>query len=164
MDIIFDEYEMRKLPPRERLNKIMQVLRNERDESIRWDSIWLAGEITEVINIDDPIFDEIADVMVWVLQNDDNGIVKHEAAFQIGVRNMRAKIPHLINSALNDKSELVRHESIEALGLMRAHECKETLKKMLEDPSEVVRETAVFVLKRLDRLTNRGDYKVEAIL
>lgn len=164
MDIIFDEYEMRKLPPRERLNKIMQVLRNERDESIRWDSIWLAGEITEVINIDDPIFDEIADVMVWVLQNDDNGIVKHEAAFQIGVRNMRAKIPHLINSALNDKSELVRHESIEALGLMRAHECKETLKKMLEDPSEAVRETAVFVLKRLDRLTNRGDYKVEAIL
>lgn len=164
MDIIFDEYEMRKLPPRERLNKIMQVLRNERDESIRWDSIWLAGEITEVINIDDPIFDEIADVMVWVLQNDDNGIVKHEAAFQIGVRNMRAKIPHLINSALNDKSELVRHEAIEALGLMRAHECKETLKKMLEDPSEAVRETAVFVLKRLDRLTNRGDYKVEAIL
>lgn len=164
MDIIFDEYEIRKLPPRERLNKIMQVLRNERDESIRWDSIWLAGEITEVINIDDPIFDEIADVMVWVLQNDDNGIVKHEAAFQIGVRNMRAKIPHLINSALNDKSELVRHEAIEALGLMRAHECKETLKKMLEDPSEAVRETAVFVLKRLDRLTNRGDYKVEAIL
>jgi hypothetical protein len=164
MDIIFDEYEMRKLPPRERLNKIMQVLRNERDESIRWDSIWLAGEITEVINIDDPIFDEIADVMVWVLQNDDNGIVKHEAAFQIGVRNMRAKIPHLINSALNDKSELVRHEAIEALGLMRAHECKETLKKMLEDPSEAVRETSVFVLKRLDRLTNRGDYKVEAIL
>ena len=47
---------------------------------------------------------------------------------------------------------------------MRAHECKETLRKMLEDPSDAVRETAIFCIKRLDRLTNRGDYKVEAIL
>ena len=132
MEIIFDEYDMRKLPPRMRLDKITQILRNERDESIRWDSVWLAGEITEVIDKDDPIFAEIADLMVWVLLNDDNGIVRHEA--------------------------------IEALGLIRAHDCKETLRKMLEDPSDVVRETAVFVLKRLDRLTNRGDYKGEAIL
>jgi len=164
MEIIFDEYDMRKLPPRERLDKITYILRNERDESIRWDSVWLAGEITEVIDTSDTIFDEIADLMVWVLLNDDNGIVKHEAAFQIGVRNMRAKIPYLVNSALNDKNELVRHEAIEALGLMRAHECKEDLRKMLDDPSDAVKETAVFVLKRLDRLTNRRGYKVEAIL
>ncbi len=164
MEVIFDEYDMRKLPPRERLDKITHILRNERDESIRWDSVWLAGEITEMINIGDPIFAEIADLMVWVLLNDDNGIVKHEAAFQIGVRNMRDKIPSLINSALNDKNVLVRHEAIEALGLMRAHECKDTLRNMLDDPSDAVRETAVFVLKRLDRLTNRGSYKVEAIL
>jgi HEAT repeat protein len=164
MEIIFDEYDMRKLLPRERLDKIKQILRNETDESIRWDSIWLAGEITESVNINDPILDEIADLMVWVLINDNNGIVKHEAAFQIGVRNMKDKIPNLINSAQNDKSELVRHEAIEALGLMRAHESREVLIKMLDDPSDPVRETAVFVLKRLDRLTNRGDYKVETIV
>jgi HEAT repeat protein len=58
---------------------------------------------------------------------------------------MRAKIPYLVNSALNDKSELVRHEAIEALGLMRAHESKETPRKMLEDPSEAVRETLQFL-------------------
>lgn len=167
MDVIFDEYDMRKLPPRKRLDKIMQVLKNERDESIRWDCIWLAGEITEeLINRDDdPIFDEIADLMVWVLWNDDNGIVKHEAAFQIAVRNMRAKIPELMNSAQNDKSELVRHEATEGLGLIRAQESKEMLQKMAwQDPSPAVRETAVFVLKRLDRLKNSGDYKVESIL
>ena len=164
MEIIFDEYDMRKLPPRERLDKIKYIFRNERDESIRWDSVWLAGEITEVIDKDDPMYDEIADRMVWILLNDDNGIVKHEAAFQIGLRNMKSKIPDLINSALNDKKELVRHEAIEALGLIRAHECKETLRRMSEDPSEVVRETAIFVLKRLDRLTNRGPYKGEAIV
>jgi HEAT repeat protein len=164
MEIIFDEYDTRKLPPRRRLDKIKHILRKEKDESIRWDSVWLAGEIIEVIDKDDPIFAEIADLMVWVLNNDNNGIVKHEAAFQIGVRNMRNKIPYLIDSALNDKNELVRHEAIEALGLMRAHECKEDLRKMMEDPSDAVRETAIFVIKRLDRLANRGGYKVEAIV
>jgi HEAT repeat protein len=159
MDVISDEFDTRKLPPRQRLDKITQVLKNERDESIRWESIWLLGEITEeLINTDDPIFNEIADLLVWVLQNDDNGIVKHEAAFQIGLRNMRAKIPYLVNSALNDKSELVRHEATESLGFMRAHECKETLRKKLEDPSQAVRETAVLMLKRLDRRIYRGEY------
>jgi HEAT repeat protein len=159
LDVISDEFDMRKLPPRQRLDKITQVLKNERDESIRWESIWLVGEITEeLINTDDPIFDEIADLLVWVLRNDDNGIVKHEAAFQIAVRNMRSKIPYLVNSALNDKSELVRHEATEALGFLRAHEYKETLRKKLEDPSEAVRETAVLMLKRLDRRTYSGEY------
>ena len=166
MEFVFDEYNMRNLPPRQRLDKVIQVLKNgnERDESIRWDCIWLAGEISEAVSKDDPIYTEIADLMVWVLSNDDNGIVRHEAAFQIGLHNIRAKIPDLINSILNDKSDLVKHEAIEALGLLRDHGSKETLRKMLEDPSDAVRETAVFVLKRLDRLTNRGGYKVEAIL
>jgi len=166
MEFVFDEYNMRTLPPRLRLDKVIQVLKNgnERDESIRWDCIWLAGEITEAVSKDDPISTEIADLMVWVLNNDDNGIVRHEAAFQIGLHNMRAKIPDLINSILNDRSDLVKHEAIEALGLLRDHGSKETLTMMLEDKSEAVTATAAFVLKRLERLKDRGEYKGEAIL
>jgi HEAT repeat protein len=164
LEIIFDEYDMRKLPPRERLDKIIQILRNEGDESIRWDAVWLAGEITESVQKGDPILIEIADLLVWVLKYDNNIIVKHEASFQIGARNLRDKLPDLINSAMNDKSELVRHESIEALGLMRAHEAREKLKEMTKSPSDAVSQTAVFVLKRLDRLINRGEYKVENIV
>ena len=164
MEFLFDEYNTRRMPPRERLCKIKQILKNEKDESIRWDAVWLAGEITEAVEKEDPILCEIADLMVWVLRNDDNGIVKHEAAFQIGVRNMRTKIPDLLYSAMNDKSEIARHESIEALGLMRAHEATEKLKEMTTSLSPAVRETAIFVLKRLARLKNRGDYKVENIL
>lgn len=164
MEFVFDEYNTRRMPPRERLCKITEILKNEKDESIRWDAVWLAGEITEVVEKEDPILCEIADLMVWVLRNDDNGIVKHEAAFQIGVRNMRTKIPDLLYSAMNDRSEIARHESIEALGLMRAHEATEKLKEMTTSPSPAVRETAIFVLKRLARLENRGDYKVENIL
>lgn len=166
MEFVFDEYNMRNLPPGQRFDKVKQVLKsgNERDESIRWDCIWLAGEITEAVGKDDPICTEIADLMVWVLNNDENGIVRHEAAFQIGLHNMRAKIPDLVNSILNDKSDLVKHEAIEALGLLRDHGSKETLIKMLEDKSAVVSETAAFVLKRLERLKDRGEYKGEAIL
>ena len=104
------------------------------------------------MNADDPLFDEIADLLVWVLKNDDNGVVKHEAAFEIGAKNMRKKIPELINTALNDENVLARHESLEALGIIRAHECKDALKKALEDPVLEVRETALFVLKRLERI------------
>ena len=56
--------------------------------------------------------------MVWVLNNDDNGIVRHEAAFQIGLHNMRAKIPDLVNSILNDKSDLVKHEAYRSFGFV----------------------------------------------
>jgi HEAT repeat protein len=166
MEFVFDEYNMRNLPPRQRLDKVIHVLKdgNERDESIRWDCIWLAGEITEAVSKDDPICTEIADLMVWVLNNDDNGIVRHEAAFQIGLHNLRTKIPDLINSILNDKSDLVKHEAIEALGLLRDQGSKETLIKMLEDKGVAVSETAAFVLKRLERLKDRGEYKREAIL
>ena len=166
MEFVFDEYNMRNLPPRQRLDKVIQVLKNgnERDESIRWDCVWLAAEITEEVGKDDPIYTEIADLMVWVLNNDDNGIVRHEAAFQIGLHNMRTKIADLVNSILNDNSELVKHEAIEALGLLRDHGSKETLIKMLEDKSVAVSETAAFVLKRLERLKDRGEYKGEAIL
>ena len=166
MEFVFDEYNIRNLPPRQRLDKVIHVLKygNERDESIRWDCIWLAGEITEAVRKDDPICTEIADLMVWVLNNDDNGIVRHEAAFQIGLHNLRTKIPDLINSILNDKSDLVKHEAIEALGLLRDQGSKETLIKMLEDKGVAVSETAAFVLKRLERLKDMGEYKGEAIL
>lgn len=166
MEFVFDEYNMRNMPPRQRLDKVIQVLKNgnERDESIRWDCVWLAAEITEAVGKDDPIYTEIADLMVWVLNNDDNGIVRHEAAFQIGLHNMRAKIPDLVNSILKDKNDLVKHEAIEALGLLRDHGSKETLIKMLEDKCDAVSETAAFVLKRLERLKDRGEYKGEAIL
>ncbi|MGB7559192.1 MAG: hypothetical protein WBM37_11815, partial [Nitrososphaeraceae archaeon] len=100
MELIFDEYQVRRLPPRERLDKIKQILRSEKDESIRWDGVWLAGEITDGMDTEDPMFAEVADLLAWVLANDVNGIVKHEASFQIAARNMRKKIPNLIHSAI----------------------------------------------------------------
>jgi len=151
---VLDERDIRKLPPRERLDKCSTFLKNSNDESLRWDAVWLAGEIAEALDPNDPIFDEVADLMVWILENDDNGVVKHEAAFQIAARNMRKKIPDLVNSVLNDKSGLVKHEAIESLGLMRAFEVEEMIAKEVLNENHDVSQTAAFVLKRFARLKN----------
>ena len=152
--LVIDENDVRRLPPTERLEKCLSILRNEKDESLRWDAVWLAGEITEVLDPADPMLDQIADLFVWVLENDDNGVVKHEAAFQIAARDMRDRIKNLVHTGLHDKSELARHESIEALGLMRAFESEQAITEALKDPDHNVRETARFVLKRFQRLKN----------
>ena len=57
-----------------------------------------------------------------------------------------------MESALYDPSELVRHESIEAIGLLEAIEAREDIKKALNDKNDAVRQTAQFVIKQLDRL------------
>jgi HEAT repeat protein len=167
-NVILDEYDLRAMPPRERLDKIKWILRNDEDESMRWDAVWLAGEIIDIeqLPLFDPMQTEIADLMVWVLKNEKNGIVKHEAAFQIGLRNMKDKLPYLYHTIENDDSDVARHEAIEALGLMRVQtdECKALLIRMSLQKNVAVSETARFVLKRLARLKGKGEYKGEAII
>ncbi len=163
-NIILDEGKLRNLPIRERLDKCISIIKNEPDESLRWDAVWLAGEIAEM-NPDTPLFDEVADLMAWVLKNDNNGVVKHEACYQIAARNMRKKIPDLVETALNDKSVIAKHEAIESLGLMRAFDSKDLISKSLEDPNPEVRETTAFVMKRLERLQKiKGAYVPSKVL
>jgi hypothetical protein len=161
---VYDENKLRELPEEKRILVCERIIKNDNDESKRWDAIWLLGEIVENKNQDDPVFEKVADLMEWTLRNDSNGVVKHEACYQIAGRNMRSKIPVLIDAALNDKSILTKHEAIEALGLMRATESIDLIRDLEIDPSIDVRETARFVIKRLNRLKDQGDYKPSDIL
>jgi HEAT repeat protein len=161
---VYDENKLRELPDEERLLTCERILKNDSDESKRWDAVWLMGELAENRNEGDPIFDKVADLNEWVLKNDDNGVVKHEACYQIAGRNMRSKIPALVESALNDDSILTKHEAIESLGLMRAFDAIDLIRDAETDPSRDVRETARFVIKRLSRLQNQGEYKPTNIL
>jgi len=163
-NVILDDKMLRELPPQERFLQCKAILKNSEDESLRWDAIWLVGELAEASKPNDLMFKKVADLMVWVLQNDSNGIVKHEACYQIAARNMRSKIPDLTYAALHNSSILAKHESIEALGLMRAFEAESLIKKVLDDPNADVRETASFVLKRFTRLRNKGEYRPSDIL
>ncbi len=161
---VFDEQNLRSLPDQERFERCESTLKNDTDESRRWDAVWLAGELAENKDESDPMFNKVAELITWVLRNETNGVVKHEACFQVAARNMRGKISELVNVALNDKSTLAKHEAIESLGLMRAFDSKDLIKKALDDPSPDVEETARFVLKRFERLKNQGKYTPSQIL
>lgn len=162
--LILDDIKIRKLPIVERLKHYQKIIQHEQDESKRWDAVWLAGEMAENRTEGDPVFDKVSDLMAWVLENDDNNVVKHEACYQIAARNIRSKIPVLIKAALNDKSGLTKHEALESLGLMRATEAIDLIKNALEDPNEDVKQTASFVIKRLRRMQNAGMYKPSQII
>jgi hypothetical protein len=163
----FDEYDMRKLPPRTRLKVLRTLFEAERygDESQRWDCIWLIGEILDELPDDKEIRKEIADLMVWILRNDNNDILSHEAAFQIGVRNFEDKMEDLRWAALHHWGMITRHEAIEALGMARQYKDRAMIEKIAHDKTEPVpiRVTAAFVVKRLDRLKKAGGRKYEGI-
>lgn len=161
---IFDDSRIRELPIVERLEQCEKIIKMENDESKRWDAVWLAGEIAENKTERDPEFNKVADLMAWILENDDNNVVKHEACYQIAARNMRKKIPDLIRSALNDKSGLTKHEALESLGLMRATEAIDLIRESMNDPNDDVRQTAMFVIKRLKRMQDAGDYEPSTII
>jgi len=153
MDImyIFDEYDLRKMKPRERIEHCKEILRNEKDDSLRWDAVWIAGEILEQEGKNGPFFDEVSDLMGWVLRNDDSGMVKHEACYQIAVRKMDKKIPDLLNCAFYDSNGLVTHEAVEALGLLNALDSEELIMKCLRSSNPDIRQTIEFVLRRKER-------------
>jgi HEAT repeat protein len=161
---VLDENKIRELPDEQRFTICEQILKNDSDESKRWDAVWLIGELAEDKKEDSSMFEKVADIIEWVIKNDDNGVVKHEACFQIAARNMRKKISVLADAALHDTSVLTKHEAIESLGLMRAFESEELIKKVLDDSSRDVKETAEFVLKRFKRLKSDEAYKPSRIL
>ena len=152
------------MPEKDRFDLCESILKNEEDESKRLDAVWIVGELAEDASDKNKMRKRVADLLEWTLKNDTNGVVKHEASFQIAARDLRDKIPVLVNIALNDKSILSKHEAIESLGLMRAFEVEDLIKKALDDPSNDVKETAEFVLKRFQRLSKQGKYYPSNIL
>lgn len=158
-----DDNNLRRLPPEERLVKCESIIKGESDESLRWDAVWIAGELAVTPTKSD-LSQKVSDLMAWVLKNDNNGVIKHEACYQIAARNLRENIPDLIEASLRDDSVLTRHEALESLGLMRAFEAEALIKKALHDPNPDVRETAEFVLKRFKRIRNCGQYVPSEIL
>ena len=155
--LVLDEGGLKDLPIQQRIEKCEEIAKNSPDESMRWDAVWVAGEMANE-SADKITFDRVSDLMAWILHNDSNGVVKHEACYQIAARNMRSKIPDLIHAALHNDSVLTKHEALESLGLMRAFEAESLIGDALNDPSPDVRETAEFVIKRLNRIKKLGDY------
>ena len=84
-----------------------------------------------------------------VLKNDENELVRHEAAFSLGQMCYSSGIPSLTDATLNDSSIFVRHEAAIALGVIGSNDAKETLEKALNDPDKSVVESAIVALSNI---------------
>ena len=152
LGIVYEQSILLKMPINERLKTCSSILHNEKDESLRGEAVWVLGTTAGELDHSDALRNEIGDLLEYVLVNDKNDVVKHEACFQLGEYGLKNKLSVLVNSALHDPSELVRHEAVEALGLIQAFDHRDVLLKALNDEKECVRQTAAFVLKQLERL------------
>lgn len=158
-EMIWDEYALSQLPPNERLVECTRVIRTSQKPAERWIAIYVAGEICYTTHEFDI---ELGQLMAWVIHHEENDVVKHEACFQIGLRNFRAHIDDLITCAVYHRKHVIsQHEAIEALGLMRADEDRiiRTLKGLALVDSEPVRVSAIFVLELLELLKGKGEYR-----
>ncbi len=84
-----------------------------------------------------------------VLKNDENELVRHEAAFSLGQLCYSSAIPPLSDATLNDPSMFVRHEAVIALGVVGSKDAKETLEKALNDTDKSVVESAIVALSNI---------------
>jgi len=79
---------------------------------------------------------------------DPSALFRHEIAFVFGQLSHPASIPSLTETLANVKEEsMVRHEAAEALGSLGDEEGVEcTLRRFLDDPEQVVRESVIVAL------------------
>ena len=85
-----------------------------------------------------------------VLKNDENELVRHEAAFSLGQMGYRSGVGQLVDATLNDPSMFVRHEAAIALGVIGTNDAKAALVKALNDPDKSVVESAIVALSNID--------------
>lgn len=85
-----------------------------------------------------------------VLKNDENELVRHEAAFSLGQMCYSSGIGPLADATLNDPSMFVRHEAAIALGVIGSKEAKQVLEKALKDPDVPVVESAIVALSNIE--------------
>ncbi|KAF2829437.1 Deoxyhypusine hydroxylase [Ophiobolus disseminans] len=79
---------------------------------------------------------------------DPSALFRHEIAFVFGQLSHPASIPSLTEALSNTKeASMVRHEAAEALGSLGDEEgVEDTLKKFLNDPEQVVRDSVIVAL------------------
>ncbi|KAF2275548.1 deoxyhypusine hydroxylase-like protein [Westerdykella ornata] len=80
--------------------------------------------------------------------SDPSALFRHEIAFVFGQLSHPASIPSLVETLSNTKeASMVRHEAAEALGSLGDEEgVEDILRKFLDDPEQVVRESVIVAL------------------
>lgn len=82
---------------------------------------------------------------------DPSALFRHEIAFVFGQMSHPHSIKALIEVAGNEgEASMVRHEAIEAIGGIASDEVEGVLKRFVNDPERVVRESAIVALDMVE--------------
>lgn len=95
--------------------------------------------------------------------SDRSALFRHEIAFVFGQLSHPASIPSLVTTLCNTKEEgMVRHEAAEALGSLGDEDgVEEILRRFLNDPEQVVRDSVVVALDMAEfEKTGEKEYAV----
>ena len=92
---------------------------------------------------------DFVSVLARSLHEDESDIVRHEAAYYLGMSKCVSAVGALTFALKRDPSHLVRHEAAEALGDMAAIEALDALRSSLADPEAVVARTAALAIDQL---------------
>jgi len=103
------------------------------------------------------IFSELIDIeckealplLIHGLKEDGSGLVRHEAAFGIGLLGSTEHGEILMDTLLNDNNPMVRHEAAIALAEIGSESVIDTLIKATQDPSQEVSTSARFALQNI---------------
>ena len=114
------------------------------DNAIRTRAICILADIAG-----EDAVDHICDV----LTNDEEPLVRHEAAFSLGQLGFSNAISALSRALSSDSSFFVRHEAAIALGVIGSEMARGALDKALDDESEEVRESANIALANIEYIS-----------
>lgn len=98
-------------------------------------------------------------VLSKLLLEDENPLVRHEAAFSLGQLGYRSAVPTLIKAMLTDSNVLVRHEAAGALGSIGDNSAMTALFEAENDENPEVRESASNAIVNLEFLAKKNFFQ-----
>ena len=103
--------------------------------------------VTDLIDLE---FSGSRSFLASVLRNDESALVRHEAAFGLGVLGKPTDRVHLEYAALRDNDDMIRHEAVIALGAIGGVENIPALEIALKSESPTVASSARFSIQSIE--------------
>ncbi len=125
----------------------VRVLRDEPSLVLRVHAVTILAELGSQKGVE-----ALSDVLV----NDPDPLVRHEAAFSLGQIGSVQGNKTLEKAVREDSDAIVRHESAAALGSIGSQSSRATLEYALDDPDEIVRNSAKASLFNLKFLSTHS--------
>jgi HEAT repeat protein len=132
----------------------LQALVGSKAVEVNYEKQSTIARYTAVVRVIENKRIDAADFLNAVLLNDESALIRHEAAFGLGVLGARNYQDSLLTALGTDPDSIVRHEAAIALALVGGSQAIEPLKTATKDRDSVVAESAQYALKEISNKAN----------